>query len=368
MTSQTLQPAQQQIPVDIETLKGLEPISALSTGRIHDLAAQINIEQLEAGVCIFRAGDNDRKLIYLLNGEIELRRKNDQSVTIVIAGMPETWHPIGNKQPRQATATTRTEVELIRIDADHFDRIMTWDQVAMADATSGPADNNRQAVIKTAGDWRAKLRAIPAFNKLPPAHIEKLFDHMEPIDVAVGDVVIGQGEVGDYFYLIEHGVVSITCRSGHGAEAVELARLGAGASFGEEALLSDNPRNANVTMVTDGRLMRLSKIDFLKLLKEPLLEQIELMPALGQLERGAIFLDVRVASEYQQGHLPGAVNIPLNTLRQQSTKLDQRFAYICYCSSGRRSSAASFILSQLGFRSSVLQGGLQDVPGAYMIK
>ncbi len=44
-----------------------------------------------------------------------------------------------------------------------------------------------------------------------------------------------------------------------------------GDAFGEEALLSDAKRNANVTMETNGALMRLSKDDFNELLKEPML-------------------------------------------------------------------------------------------------
>ena len=43
------------------------------------------------------------------------------------------------------------------------------------------------------------------------------------------------------------------------ARSCELATLGPGDAFGEEALLSDSPRNSTVTMLQDGEVLRLSK-------------------------------------------------------------------------------------------------------------
>ena len=149
---------------------------------------------------------------------------------------------------------------------------------------------------------------------------------------------------------------------------VTLAELGEGVCFGEEALISDNPRNANVIMISEGRLMRLAKTDFEQLLKKPLLTEIEFTHAMDEVETGAVFLDVRVASEFTQGHLPGSINIPLHELRHRIDELDKNTYYICYCSTGRRSSAASFILSQQGLKASVLNQGIEIVPGAYLIK
>ncbi len=55
-------------------------------------------------------------------------------------------------------------------------------------------------------------------------------------------------------------------------EDIILAELVVGDTFGEESLISEEKRNATITMQTDGILMRLGKKDFQALLIEPILE------------------------------------------------------------------------------------------------
>ncbi|MBA1332221.1 hypothetical protein QQ73_14265, partial [Candidatus Endoriftia persephone str. Guaymas] len=79
-----------------------------------------------------------------------------------------------------------------------------------------------------------------------PANLQSVMMRMEPVNVAAGQVIIRQGDEGDYFYLISQGVCSVTRRNEAGGPEVELARLKDGASFGEEALISDSPRGSSV--------------------------------------------------------------------------------------------------------------------------
>lgn len=167
-----------------------------------------------------------------------------------------------------------------------------------------------------------------------------------------GDVVVKQGEKGDYYYVLTEGEARVT-------QSVELARLKGGDSFGEEALLTGVPRNATVTMLADGQLMRLAKRDFDALLKEPMLKRLSAEEARQYVRQGACWLDVRYAREYKHHRLPGSINIPLHELRSRLDELDSKLPYVCYCSTGRRSSAAAFLLAQKGFRASVLNGGIQ---------
>jgi len=78
----------------------------------------------------------------------------------------------------------------------------------------------------------------------------------------------------------------------------------------------------------------------------------------ARVARGAIWLDVRYPSEYRHDRLPGALNVPLNEVRNSFPALQAGREYVVYCQSGRRSSAAAFLFAQRGFRVSVLQGGL----------
>ena len=79
--------------------------------------------------------------------------------------------------------------------------------------------------------------------------------------------MIRQGDEGDYFYIIREGTCSVTRLASGNAWDVPLAELSTGDCFGEDALVSDGTRNATVTMLTDGVLMRLSKQQFLRAAK-----------------------------------------------------------------------------------------------------
>jgi len=353
--------------VDLDTLKNLEPISSLSGDRLRELADQTCIEYLEPDVCIFREGESDNQAVYLLSGQIELRSADGNSTHTITAGMPESWHPIAPKQPRQVTAVTTTSVELVRIDLDQLDMLLTWDQVSTPRGDT-PTDGTAQPAVDENTSWASSIHPSMAFRSLPAANIDQLFRCMERIEASEGDVIIRQGDAGDYYYLITEGTAMVTRQLDEGGDAIELAELGPGASFGEEALISDNPRNATVTMTADGVLMRLAKEDFNELLREPLVNWISLEDTLNRLETDAQCLDVRLASEFNQGHLPGALNMPLHELRQHASELDKNTHYICYCNTGRRSSAAAFLLSQSGYSVSVLEKGIQGLPSGFLIR
>jgi rhodanese-related sulfurtransferase len=200
--------------------------------------------------------------------------------------------------------------------------------------------------------WIRKMNHIMAFKTMPPANLKPLLERMESMPVRQGDKLIEQGENGDYYYVLTEGEAQVT-------RMVELATLKPGSSFGEEALLSGGSRNASVSMLTDGMVMRLSRDDFNELLKEPMLTRLGPDEARLREAKGARWLDVRHAKEFHHSHLPNAINIPLHELRLRMDELDKTTAYICYCGTGRRSSAAAFLLAQHGFDVSVLNGGVR---------
>jgi len=209
-------------------------------------------------------------------------------------------------------------------------------------------------------NWIRRMRHIMAFKNMPAANIKSLLQRMETVTVDENEVVIQQGGPGDYYYVLTEGAALVT-------RTVELATLGAGSSFGEEALLSGSKRNASVTMTTSGQLMRLAKADFNELLKEPLLDRVTPDEAQVRVAKGDIWIDVRHVTEFVHSHLQNALNIPLHELRMRMKELDKDQNYICYCGTGRRSSAAAFLLVQNGFKVVVLIGGVQKIP-QFLIK
>lgn len=67
------------------------------------------------------------------------------------------------------------------------------------------------------------------------------------------------------------------------------------------------------------------------------------------LAEGAQLVDVRSSSEFAQGALPNAINVPLQSIMNAKNILDNSKPVIVYCVSGARSSSAKSYLSQLGF-------------------
>ncbi|RLE23129.1 MAG: hypothetical protein DRJ50_06650, partial [Actinobacteria bacterium] len=170
-----------------------------------------------------------------------------------------------------------------------------------------------------------------------------------------------QGDAGDYFYTIHEGRCVVTRKESPDADAQFLAELDAGASFGEDALVSDKKRNATVTMLTDGLLMRLAKEDFIELLKKQLVQRVDYKQAAAMVDVDAVWVDVRTADEYESGSFEDSVNMPLSNLRNEMSELVFNTKYIICCDTGRRSESAGFLLSHKGFDVYVLEGG---IPGS----
>lgn len=75
-------------------------------------------------------------------------------------------------------------------------------------------------------------------------------------------------------------------------------------------------------------------------------------------DEGGRVIDVRTASEFEAGHLPGAINIPLGELtgRIASAAPDKNQPLLLHCASGARSAAAVKILRDLGYPRAVNVG------------
>ena len=98
---------------------------------------------------------------------------------------------------------------------------------------------------------------IPFLAVLQPLVVERLAREQEQISVAPDTMLIRQGDLGDYFFVIESGTVEVT------QDNAALRRLGPGAWFGELALLRDVRRTASVRSVTDVEVAALSREAFL---------------------------------------------------------------------------------------------------------
>lgn len=339
--------------IDPKLLRQLVPPCALNAENFNELASKAEVETIPARKVLFKKGDNDGKTWYLLEGKVTLSPGHGKDLTVV-GGSERAKHPLVNLQPRQHTAKTETECKVIRVESELLDIMVTWDQASGIEVNELQKDKDQEA---SEVDWMTKILQSKAFLQVPPANIHTMFMRMEEVRVKSGDVILKQGEEGDYYYIIKSGKARVA-RSSKMRAQVTLAELSTGDGFGEEALLSGAQRNAAVVMLTDGYLMRLSKADFDELLIEPMLRWVSPEQAVEKVKAGAIWLDTRLEAEHKNQSIKGSLNIPLFMLRLKADTLDANKEYLAYCDTGRRSSAAAFLLYERGFQVYVLKGGL----------
>jgi CRP-like cAMP-binding protein len=343
-------------PISLNVLRSFTPLDGLKKENLQALATKAALRELPSDRTLFKEGENDKRTVFLVSGMVELLQ-NGNTVAVVRAGTPEARNPIAPMMPRRYTAVVASaKAEFIVIDSDLLDVMLTWDQTG-----SYQVNELGGQTQQSSDDWMTTLLQNKSFHKIPPANLQAIFMRLERIDCRAGQRIISQGDDGDFFYIIVKGTCQVTRETPLNKDGVKLADLTVGDTFGEEALIADAKRNANVTMMTDGVLMRLGKEDFKQLLNEPLLEYVDQYEAARMTAKGAKWLDVRLPSEFEVHHLDDAINIPLYFLRIKMKTLDNSATYIVYCDTGRRSAAAAYIMAERGFHAHVLQGGMQGM-------
>jgi CRP-like cAMP-binding protein len=346
-------------PAQTSLLATLEPIAALSLGRVSELATMCVVETVSQGLNPFRMNVvQSEQLLYLLKGVLKLIYMDGQS-GMLQGGSDATRHPVVFDKAPLKEAVAMTDLQILRIDADLLDIMLTWDQLARYEKSAQKSDKKE----RNAGEWMDSIGVFSAehlkngiFHALPPENVEEMFRRMERILIKAGQLIIREGNEGDYYYLIESGAAEVTRDAGEGHVPKCLAELKQGNAFGEEALVSDSKRNATVTMKTDGVLLRLQKKDFIELLKKPLIKQIDVEEARSEIRKGMLMLDVRTPAEFNLKHVAGAINAPLHDIRDVMQKLDKGRNYIVYCKTGRRAAAAAFVLAQYGLQVCIVTG------------
>lgn len=316
-----------------------------------DLAGKTHIEDLAKGKSLFKKGDKDNFSYYLIQGDVALV-SGDGLDKLLSGGTAQSRFPLDHHRPRQASAITQTDIRYIRIDNDLLDILLTWNQNASYMVNEIESDEDEE------NDWMTQMLRSNIFHRIPASNIQAVFMRMEAVSFKTGENVINQGEDGDYYYFIRKGRCAVNHTSAKTGKVIKLAELEAGQGFGEEALISGAKRNATVTMLTDGSMMRLAKTHFEQLLKAPVLHTVSFDEAKEAIKGGALWLDVRLESEHKNVSIPGSLNIPLYLLRIKSAALDKSKKYIVYCDTGRRSASAAYLLSERGIDACVLNGGL----------
>jgi CRP-like cAMP-binding protein len=339
----------------VQVLKAFAPLDGMKRENLAALAKKITVRTLNSGRLLFDQGETDKRTFWLITGTLEIN-EGERTVTTLRGGTPEARNPLYPQLPRRVSARARGEVTYLSIDSDLLDVMITWDQTGTYEVAE------LQAQLQNAGtdDWMTTLLQTKAFHRIPPANIQAIFQRLQRLPTKAGEVIIKQGGEGDFFYIIVSGKCAVSRETPLKQEGIRLAELAVGDTFGEEALIAEAKRNATVTMLTDGVLMRLKKEDFRELMNEPLLQWVSREQASEIVAKGGRWLDVRLPSEHQTLAIEGALNIPLYLIRLKLSTLDTAVPYVVYCDTGRRSSAAAYLMVERGFDAYVLTGGLSN--------
>jgi len=337
--------------VDASQLEAFSPLDGLKHDNLSALAKKTSIQVAAPGQTLFKEADSEKRTVYILSGNVELR-EDGQVIQTITGGTEIARNPVAPMLPRRCTAVAVDDVEYLSIDSDLLDVMLTWDQTGSYEVAELRGED------MATDDWMTTLLQTQAFHKIPPANIQAIFMRLQQVNYKAGEVVLKQGEEGDYFYVVTRGRCVVTRETPLNKEGIRLAELEVGQTFGEEALISEAKRNATVTMETDGTLMRLRKEDFRTLLNEPMLEWVDTTQADAIIAEGGQWLDVRLPSEFEAYRKDGAINVPLYFIRLKLKTLDPDLKYVVCCDTGSRSSAGAFILNERGFKTYVLKGGL----------
>jgi CRP-like cAMP-binding protein len=341
-----------------ELLHNFTPLNALPPQRLREVLVGSHIDSLESESIICRYGDCDDKAIFLLSGQVTLIDHQGQRTELNALDLAANY-PLVDSKPRQFTVKAEKTVNVLVVNQTLLNDVLLWEQSLSSLAkmlfARVPPNTDKQ--------WLLHLLQSHIFYRLPPMNILELLNSLTEINVTQGQRIIQVGDKADCCYFIKSGRAEVSQQIG--GEQLVVAYLSKGSIFGEEGLLKDAPRNADITMLEDGVLMRLGKRDFDRLLKSPSLQSMSFTLALSQIQtQDAEWLDVRLLDEYQQNHLSGALHLALPDIRLKARQLPLNKNYIIYCDNGQRSAAAAFLLGVKGYNTTVLAGGLWSLTAA----
>src|SRR3569832_1374096 len=328
--------------IDLGLFDDLVPLNETNDAMRAHLAQRLRVEIRGEDTVLFNKDDTGRYSVYLLEGEVALTSPLSPEERIR-ADTAAARYPLAHHFPRHVTARAHTRTKQLLIDG----RVGEQHHAAAAQ----PAEQT---------DWKTAWLKSPLFQRLPRPHLDDLLERMEEIAVQAGQVILHQDEVADCNYVIKKGHCSVSRRPAPRARDEKLAELETGQGFGEEALITNATRNASVTMMEDGVLLRLGKEDFINSLAKPLLRHMPFDELMSH--RNAVVVDVRTPEEFETDGLVGSLNMPMPVLRLKAHRLAPPRAFVVYSNTGHFSTAAAFILLQHGLDAYVLKGGLSGAP------
>lgn len=341
-----------------ERLRQYKYFSGISEGALEEFSRKLQIIELPVGSQIVKQGTPPDAFYFVRQGEVEVTKetKAGQTAKIAVMSSGEGFGEVAllTCSHRCCTVTAKSAVTLYKLQKTDFEDIIMKDSAFTS------------ILLKKIKDYSQfnKMKTLQPFALLEPEKMLALTDKFIEETYGYGENIIVQGEKGNYYYVIRSGSVAVLKKEEDGEEYTQVAVLGEGEAFGEEALIRDDPRNATCQAIDETTVLALNKKDFDRIVKSEFLENI--FPediSINTYLDDFVVIDARVPAEYEEEHIAGAINIPLEVLRRQCAGLDRSKQYITYCLNDARGMVAAFLLRNRGFSAKCLRGGISGWTG-----
>jgi len=235
----------------VELFRALPLTEDLSEEAREEIAAQVELINVDGGRPIVRQGDRGDRFYVIRSGMFEVTRVEDDGTERFIRkiGRGRSFGEVALLEGTTRTATIRAveASEVFAIDKGTFDR-------ALGDRVSVTEEMRKELRSMT------ELRALEPFKALDEADLGRLVKGAEYRMFSPGDRIVKQGDEGRSFFVVASGQVDVI------ENRRVRGRLGPGAYFGEIALLGDVPRTATVRAATPTRVFELDRKAFDKVL------------------------------------------------------------------------------------------------------
>jgi CRP-like cAMP-binding protein len=209
----------------------------LDEEQLEDLIDEMFEVRLKPDGVIIRQGDDGDNFYVVDSGELYVLYKD---VVVATIGVGKGFGEIALMYmcPRTATVKAKSDVILWGMSRATFRRsLMTH-------------------AIRKRELYESFLERVPLLESLLPYERSIIADALESRTFKDGEMIIKEGEKGDAFYIIEKGRVVVTKGN------IEVKSCSEGDYFGELALLTDQPRAANVRAIGQVRVLYLRREDF----------------------------------------------------------------------------------------------------------
>ena len=245
-------------------LRNVPGFRTLPDAALADIAAQMSVAAVADGDTVIAQNDTGAKLYVVLSGSLTVTYSDRHGVERSLPDVPagETFSEISAVMDAPATATARAGgdtvvAELSRAGVERFADAWPAQALELVEALRPRLYRHR---------LQLSLRQSPTFRTVDPSVLAELEAVCDLVPLYSGEVLLRQGDPGDSLFLVISGRIRVVRHTANRPDVV-LAELGAGETVGEMALITGEPRSADVYAIRDTQLARLSKVAFERVLE-----------------------------------------------------------------------------------------------------